>query len=666
MIRVQHLTKKFENIVAIDDLSLAVEEGEIFGLVGPDGAGKTTMMRLLTSIMDPDGGEAWVAGHHVVREAEAVKAEIGYMSQRFGLYADLTVMENLDFYADIYNVPRKGRDEQIGRLLAFSNLTPFKRRLAGNLSGGMKQKLGLACTLVHTPRVLFLDEPTNGVDPVSRRDFWQILYQLLREKVTIFVSTAYLDEAERCNRLALIHQGRMLACGTPDDVKQLMRGTILEIRTQEPRQAAAVLRQQFPAASVGLFGDRVHFVSTDGQNEAEHVGKTLRDAGLPPQSVRTIPPTLEDVFVSAIGTGQRAVGWDELAPGERRPTAIENIQSNGGTALATRSGPTLPLQPPAAPIAVVVDKLERRFGSFMAVNQISFEVNRGEIFGFLGPNGAGKSTTIRMLCGILAPTGGRGSVAGFDIRTQPEEIKANVGYMSQKFSLYQDLTVEENIDFYAGIYRIGAKEKAERKQWVIEMSGLEYHRHRPTAILSGGWKQRLALGCAILHRPPILFLDEPTSGVDPISRRQFWDLIYQLSSEGVTVFVTTHYMDEAEYCDRLALIYRGELIAQGTPEKLKHEAMQEDVLEVVCERPEAAMEALAGLVSVKEVALFGNSLHLVAKDGDRAAAETRSRLAEQGFRVQQIERIVPSLEDVFVSLIEARDRAEQPQEEVRR
>jgi len=643
MIRALHLTKKFENIAAVDDLSLAVEEGEIFGLVGPDGAGKTTTMRLLTSIMDPDGGEAWVAGHHVVREAEAVKAEIGYMSQRFGLYADLTVMENLDFYADIYNVPRKGRDERIGQLLAFSNLTPFKRRLAGNLSGGMKQKLGLACTLVHTPRVLFLDEPTNGVDPVSRRDFWRILYQLLREKVTIFVSTAYLDEAERCNRLALIHQGRMLACGTPDEVKQLMRGTILEIRTAEPRKSATVLRQQFPAASVGLFGDRVHFVGTDGQNEAERVGKTLRDARLPPQAVRTIPPTLEDVFVSAIGAKERASLQSAL------PHPLPLSQKGRGE-----------------PIAVVVDKLERRFGSFMAVNQISFEVNRGEIFGFLGPNGAGKSTTIRMLCGILAPTGGRGSVAGFDIRTQPEEIKANVGYMSQKFSLYQDLTVEENIDFYAGIYRIGAKEKVERKQWVIEMSGLEGHRHRPTAILSGGWKQRLALGCAILHRPPILFLDEPTSGVDPISRRQFWDLIYQLSSEGVTVFVTTHYMDEAEYCDRLALIYRGELISQGTPEKLKHESMQEDVLEVVCDRPEAAMEALAGLGSVKEVALFGKSLHLVADDGDRAATETRSRLAEEGFRVQQIERIVPSLEDVFVSLIEARDRAEQPQEEVRR
>ena len=638
--------------MAIDDLSLSIEEGEIFGLVGPDGAGKTTTMRLLTSIMDPDGGEAWVAGHHVVREAEAVKTEIGYMSQRFGLYADLTVMENLDFYADIYNVPRKGRAERVQRLLAFSNLTPFKRRLAGNLSGGMKQKLGLACTLIHTPRVLFLDEPTNGVDPVSRRDFWRILYQLLREKVTIFVSTAYLDEAERCNRLALIHQGRVLACGTPDEVKQLMRGTILEIRTAEPRQTAAVLRQRFPGASVGLFGDRVHFVHPGGNGDTEKVGRTLYDAGLPPPAVRTIPPTLEDVFVSVIGSGgEREKGRKAIAPFSLSPP--------------TRSAGAPPFSLSSSS-AVTVDKLERRFGSFVAVNRVSFQVNRGEIFGFLGPNGAGKSTTIRMLCGILSPSGGRGSVAGFDIRTQPEQIKAHVGYMSQKFSLYQDLTVEENIDFYAGIYRIGAKEKAERKQWVIEMSGLEAHRHRPTSILSGGWKQRLALGCAILHRPPILFLDEPTSGVDPISRRQFWDLIYQLSSEGVTVFVTTHYMDEAEYCDRLALIYRGELIAQGTPEKLKREAMQEDVLELICERPEAAMEALAGLASVKEAALFGNSLHLVADDGDRAAAEARARLEDQGFSVQRIERIVPSLEDVFVSLIEARDRAEQPQEDVRR
>lgn len=316
--------------------------------------------------------------------------------------------------------------------------------------------------------------------------------------------------------------------------------------------------------------------------------------------------------------------------------------------------------------AVTVDKLEKRFGAFVAVDRVSFQVRRGEIFGFLGPNGAGKSTTIRMLCGILTPSGGTGSVAGFDIRTQSERIKANIGYMSQKFSLYQDLTVEENIDFYSGIYCIAAEKKRQRKEWVIEMSGLAEHRNRATAILPTGWRQRLALGCAILHEPPIVFLDEPTSGVDPISRRQFWDLIYQLSGQGITTFVTTHYMDEAEYCDRLGLIYRGELIALGTPHALKTEMMQEDVLEVLCPHAESVMLRIAELPSVKEAAMFGKGLHLVTEDGERAAGDVRRLLAQLGIEVERIEKITPSLEDVFVSLIEARDRAEQPQQEVQR
>jgi ABC-2 type transport system ATP-binding protein len=311
--------------------------------------------------------------------------------------------------------------------------------------------------------------------------------------------------------------------------------------------------------------------------------------------------------------------------------------------------------------AVVVKNLERRFGSFIAVNRISFEVAKGEIFGFVGPNGAGKSTTIRMLCGILAPTSGEGTVAGFDVRTQPEKIKSNIGYMSQKFSLYEDLTVEENIDFYSGIYRIAPEKKKQRKEWVIEMAGLKDHRRSRTAILSGGWKQRLALGCAILHEPPILFLDEPTSGVDAISRRQFWDLIYDLASRSVTVFITTHYMDEAEYCDRLALIYRGEVIAMGSPSILKSQFMQEDVLEVQCERPQDAMSEIEKLEGIKEVALFGKGLHAIALDGEQAAPRVREVLRGEGYQVERIEKIAPSLEDVFVSLIEARDRAEQPQ-----
>jgi ABC-2 type transport system ATP-binding protein len=316
--------------------------------------------------------------------------------------------------------------------------------------------------------------------------------------------------------------------------------------------------------------------------------------------------------------------------------------------------------------AVIVKDLERRFGSFVAVNRISFEVSRGEIFGFLGPNGAGKSTTIRMLCGILAPSGGTGTVAGFDIRTEAEKIKAHIGYMSQKFSLYEDLTVEENIDFYSGIYCLAPEKKQERKEWVIEMAGLQEHRHSRTAILAGGWKQRLALGCAILHEPPIIFLDEPTSGVDPISRRRFWDLIYELAGRGVTVFVTTHYMDEAEYCDRIALIYRGELIAIGSPEVLKTELMPEEVLEVLCQRPQDAMGEIEKVRGVKEVALFGKGLHVVAEDGEATAEAVRSLLKERGYEIARVEKIVPSLEDVFVSLIEARDRAEQPQQAVER
>ena len=317
--------------------------------------------------------------------------------------------------------------------------------------------------------------------------------------------------------------------------------------------------------------------------------------------------------------------------------------------------------------AVVVKDLERRFGHFVAVNRVSFDVAKGEIFGFLGPNGAGKSTTIRMLCGILAPTSGSGSVAGLDINTQAEEIKSRIGYMSQKFSLYEDLTVEENINFYSGAYHISPEKRRERKEWVIEMAGLRDHRNALTRTLSGGWKQRLSLGCAILHEPPIVFLDEPTSGVDPISRRKFWDLIYEMSGQGVTVFVTTHYMDEAEYCDRVALIYRGELIAIGSPEELKTSHMRNEVLEVLCEQPQAAMSEIEQMPSVKEAALFGKGLHVVVYNAEETSRVIRATLEKRGdYGAVRVEQITPSLEDVFVSLIEEHDAAQPPQEEVRR
>jgi ABC-2 type transport system ATP-binding protein len=317
-------------------------------------------------------------------------------------------------------------------------------------------------------------------------------------------------------------------------------------------------------------------------------------------------------------------------------------------------------------MAVKVKDLERRFGGFVAVNRISFEVKAGEIFGFLGPNGAGKSTTIRMLCGILAPSGGTGTVAGYDIRKEAEKIKTRIGYMSQKFSLYEDLTVEENIRFYSGIYNIPEGKKDERREWVLHLAGLLEHRRTKTALLSGGWKQRLALGCAVLHEPPIVFLDEPTSGVDPISRRRFWDLIYEMAGRGVTIFVTTHYMDEAEYCDRIALIYRGELIAIDTPDRLKSEWMKEEILECRLDRPQEALEVLEGLPTVREAALFGQGVHVLVEEAKKALPEIREVLSSKGFTVMGIEKILPSLEDVFVSLIEARDRVEEQPREVRR
>ncbi|MBI2516269.1 MAG: ABC transporter ATP-binding protein [Opitutae bacterium] len=326
----------------------------------------------------------------------------------------------------------------------------------------------------------------------------------------------------------------------------------------------------------------------------------------------------------------------------------------------------MPPAPATTENIVEVQNLEKHFGAFKAVAGVSFAVRRGEIFGFLGPNGAGKSTTIRMLCGLLAPTAGSGRVAGFDIVRDTEKIKTRIGYMSQKFSLYDELTVEENIDFYSGIYCLSAAKKAERKDWVLTMAGLREHRRARTAELSGGWKQRLALGCAVLHEPPVLFLDEPTSGVDPNSRRRFWDLIYSLSGQGVTVFVTTHYMEESEYCDRLGIVYRGELIALGTPRELKTQHMPEAVLELDCDRPNEAMLALERLPAVKEVALFGKGLHAVAADPAAAEAAIRTALAAGGFRLGRLERIVPTLEDVFVSLIEARDRVAGALTEVRR
>jgi ABC-2 type transport system ATP-binding protein len=555
-IEARNLTRVFGQHTAVDHLSLAVRKGEIFGLVGPDGAGKTTTLRILAGIMDPTSGSAAIAGFDTRTQAFAVKEHLAYMSQRFGLYPDLTVRENILFYADLYGVSLKGRHERIDTLLGATRMEPFTQRRAGDLSGGMKQKLQLICALIHTPDVLLLDEPTNGVDPVSRRDFWRILYNIAKQGVSILVTTAYMDEAERCSRIGLLDRGRLLAAGTLPRIKALMKGEVIILQSPEARKIHQALNGRLENASVNMFGDRVHLVCTDREAAEAAARALLREEGLVTPEFQKATPSLEDVFVSMMGDRQT----------EENKTSIEDpdlFPSAGGS-------PALPEKESAPPgPAVAVKDLTRDFGSFRAVDRISFSVQKGEIFGFIGPNGAGKSTTIRMLCGLLSPSSGRGRVAGFDIGTQPEKIKQHIGYMSQKFSLYEDLTVGENIRFYGGIYGLAGKQMARRRDWAVDMAGLAGHENSLTAVLSAGWKQRLALACAILHEPPIIFLDEPTSGVDPVSRRRFWDMIYQMADQGITVFVTTHYMEEAEYCDRIALIYRGKMIAMGTPVELK-------------------------------------------------------------------------------------------------
>lgn len=634
-VRAENLTKTFNDTTAVDRVSFEVRPGEIFGLVGPDGAGKTTTLRLLSSILDPSSGTGAIAGFDVGSESTKVKEQLAYMSQKFGLYQDLSVMENISFYADLYGVTGSERKERIEELLDFSNMRPFKKRRAGKLSGGMKQKLQLICALIHTPKVLLLDEPTNGVDPVSRRDFWKILYILLREGVSILVTTAYLDEAERCDRVGLINHGRLIASGTPAELKELMDDHILSLKSSRARAIQHYLRDALPDMSINVFGDSLHLSSADPEETGRRVSALLIREGLTYSSFQEIPPSLEDVFVSLLGDDRD----DILQKSEPQSTVQWAVEEE---------------ETPA--IAVEVSHLSRRFGNFTAVNDISFQVPRGQIFGFLGPNGAGKSTTIRMLCGLLSPSDGTGRVAGFDISRQTEEIKQHIGYMSQKFSLYEDLTVEENIDFFGGIYGLSGGRLLEKKEWALRISALCDHRKSLTAILSVGWKQRLALACAILHEPPIIFLDEPTSGVDPVSRRRFWDLIYTMADRGVTVFVTTHYMEEAEYCDRVCLIYQGEIIAMGSPEELKDHHMQEDILDLRCSAPQYQVEKLLELPEIRDVSLFGAGLHIVVTDTEAATSAITKFLALQGIHIESLQPIAPSMEDVFISLIEEVDR----------
>jgi ABC-2 type transport system ATP-binding protein len=524
---------------ALEHVTATIQPGIITGLVGPDAAGKTTLLRLIAGLLRATAGRVLVFGHDMAMDAATAHPSIGYMPQRFGLYEDLSVAENLDLFADLHTMPAGLRAERIARLLRFTGLNPFTARLAGQLSGGMKQKLGLACALLSRPRLLLLDEPSVGVDPVSRRELWTIVGAMLEEGradgMGVVWATAYLDEAERCGRVLLLHEGRLLADAPPGEFLAPMAGRVfrLSVAAAERRGAARRLAADPAILDAQVAGDALRLVLRAGSAlpEADRLG----GAPFP------LAPRFEDAFIDRIA-----------------PAALHRVPPAPAGALRENAGP-----------AIEVRDLVRRFGAFVAVDHVSFSVRRGEIFGLLGPNGAGKSTIFRMLCGLLQPSGGMARVAGLDLLGAPAKARARIGYMAQRFSLYSELSARENLRFFGRVYGLGAAARARAIGAALHAFELEGAADDVSGALPLGLKQRLALAAALLHGPDILFLDEPTSGVDPLARREFWTRIGLLADAGVTVLVTSHFMDEAEYCDRVAIVNQGRLAAVGTPAELR-------------------------------------------------------------------------------------------------
>ncbi|HSX04268.1 MAG TPA: ATP-binding cassette domain-containing protein [Rhabdochlamydiaceae bacterium] len=534
LVELRHLSKQFspKAPAALNEINATFPKGEIVGVVGPDGAGKTTLIRLIAALLLPTNGTITVAGQDSVKDAEFIHYLSGYMPQRFGLYEDLTVMQNLNLFADLRNVVGKERDEAIEKLLKFSGLAPFTKRLAGKLSGGMKQKLGLACALIKKPMLLLLDEPSVGVDPISRRELWNMVHELLKDGISVVWSTAYLDEAQRCNTVLLLSEGNLLYSGNPNGLTERVKDRVFYITNIEGSRRKVLfeaLKEPGIIDAVIQGKDVRVVVSKEGFNNTKW-------------QLQSAAPRFEDAFIDILGGAPK---------GESQLANITGVVEGKSTTVIRAEG------------------LTKKFGDFTAVDHVDFSVNRGEIFGLLGPNGAGKSTIFRMLCGLLHPTSGRAIVNDLDLEIASGEARSHIGYMAQKFSLYGILSVKQNLNFFSGIYNLEGAAQTKTIQEMIDIFALGPYLGTTAALLPLGFKQRLALACATMHHPEVLFLDEPTSGVDPIIRREFWMHINGLVEKGVTVMVTTHFMDEAQYCDRVALIFRGKIIRLGTPDELK-------------------------------------------------------------------------------------------------
>lgn len=553
VVSASHLCKTFSSALAnqpvhaLSDLTLSIYDGQMTALIGPDGAGKTTLIRLFCGLMAPTSGSLSVLGLDTATHAQDIQAAISYMPQRFGLYENLSVQENLDLYADLHGIPQDIRKKRFDELLDMTALAPFTSRLVGNLSGGMKQKLGLVCTLVRTPQLLLLDEPTAGVDPLSRRELWHILQHLVTEEhISVIVSTSYMEEAARCQQIFLLHQGRILTSGAPKDLLSCACHRCFSVKPPAAVPArllqSLLLKDKDKVWDAVPEGGRVRFCVRSTQSLPNlTIFQQFPNLTVAPERER-----LEDSVMIQLRQADEATGTESVP----MPSTTIGLDKN-------------------APIDIEVRSLCRRFGHFTAVADTSFSVHRGEIFGLLGPNGAGKSTTFRMLCGLLPASSGYLSVAGVDLRHSRSQARAKVGYVAQKFSLYATLSVQENLEFFGRAYGLRGKKLHDRISAVVDQLGLHQCVHQTAGDLPNGYKQRLSMAAALLHEPRILFLDEPTSGIDPLARRTFWQQITALAASGTTVIITTHFMEEAEYCDHILIQDQGRMIAFGTPEEIR-------------------------------------------------------------------------------------------------
>lgn len=570
---IRGLVKRFGGHEALRPFDADLEAGRLTGLVGPDGAGKTTLLRILAALMSPSEGTVRVLGRDVVEEADRIHSLVGYMPQRFGLYEDLSVIENLRLYSRLRGLRGEELERTFERLLHFTRLEPFTSRLAGRLSGGMKQKLGLACALMARPELLLLDEPSVGVDPVSRRELWRMVQELTDEGMAVVWSTAYLDEAERCDSVFLLDEGRLVYAGPPRELTGRIAGRSYRlVDLDEERRTVLGRALDLEGVRDGVIQGRAVRAVLDQDADPRVLEELAAGAG---GRVEAVAPRFEDAFIDLLGGG----------PG-------------GHSAIAEKMEPV----ELGSEVAVEARGLTKRFGDFTAADRVEFEVRKGEVFGLLGPNGAGKSTTFKMLCGLLAPTEGEPRVVGLDLRHAPSAAKRQLGYMAQKFSLYGLLSVRQNLELFSGTYGLTGRTRRRRIEEMIETFVLERYLDVSPDTLPLGYKQRLALACALMHRPPVLFLDEPTSGVDPITRREFWTHINGLVRRGVTVLVTTHFMDEAEYCDRVALMYRARVIALDSPDQLKARAVTAETADPTMEDAFIALVEAADVPDRREAA----------------------------------------------------------------